>query len=227
MMTDTDKTLSAILAECAAQPNVCALAKHFKSATEMETAIYALIDRVRSHPLVLNTTMVDYSILKSSIVGIIKAPQGAIPQMLALLDGLITGNTTAIEANTGSFVGGALFPLMDEALPGIRCADKSAKATAFEELEPVFADTRKLSKLGTGINAHLLTACAQWKFADKGRYAGPWANIRTKNPILLIGNTYDPVTPLTSAYNTSAIFPGSVVLEQRGYGVCSILFHPF
>jgi len=38
---------------------------------------------------------------------------------------------------------------------------------------------------------------------------------------LLVGNSYDPVTPLVSAMNTSAGFEGSVVLHHNGYGHCS------
>jgi len=43
--------------------------------------------------------------------------------------------------------------------------------------------------------------------------------VKTKNPVLLIGSTYDPVTPIASAHNVSAGFEGSVVLERGGFGV--------
>lgn len=43
--------------------------------------------------------------------------------------------------------------------------------------------------------------------------------VETNHPILFIGNLYDNVTPLESAHNNSAHFPGSVVLQQNSLGV--------
>jgi hypothetical protein len=42
---------------------------------------------------------------------------------------------------------------------------------------------------------------------------------KTSHPILFVNNVYDSITPLESAYNNSAHFPGSVVLTQNAYGV--------
>jgi len=51
--------------------------------------------------------------------------------------------------------------------------------------------------------------------------------VRTKNPVLLVGQTYDPVTPMASARNISAGFEGSVVLEVMGFGVSTDCIFPF
>jgi hypothetical protein len=50
------------------------------------------------------------------------------------------------------------------------------------------------------------------------KYTGPYGG-ETKNPILYINNKADPISPLISARNNAARFPGSVVLEQDSYGV--------
>ena len=60
--------------------------------------------------------------------------------------------------------------------------------------------------------------CAQWPFEAKERYSGDF-NVKTRTPLLFIGNTYDPATPAASARNMSASFEGSGMLERNGYGV--------
>lgn len=55
----------------------------------------------------------------------------------------------------------------------------------------------------------------------KEKYLGN-LTVSTRHPALIIGNTFDPVTPLKSARNTSADLLESVVLQHDGYGHVSI-----
>lgn len=45
--------------------------------------------------------------------------------------------------------------------------------------------------------------CAQWKLPAKERYDGDF-DVGTRNPVLIINNRFDPVTPLASARNQSS-----------------------
>jgi len=62
------------------------------------------------------------------------------------------------------------------------------------------------------------TPCAQWPFEAKGRYQGDF-KVKPKNPVLVVGNTLDNVTPLVSARNVSSGFEGSILLERKAFGV--------
>lgn len=78
------------------------------------------------------------------------------------------------------------------------------------------ANSKWFAHFGLGTSGYL---CAQWPFEAAERYEGSFLGVETKNPILFVGNTYDPVTPLASAHNVSAGFVGSVVLQHDRYGV--------
>ncbi len=63
--------------------------------------------------------------------------------------------------------------------------------------------------------------CATWPAEAASRYTGPW-DAQTANPVLLIGTTADPITPLTSAETVAALLPGSRLLVHDGLGHTSI-----
>ncbi|KAF9474278.1 alpha/beta-hydrolase [Pholiota conissans] len=69
-----------------------------------------------------------------------------------------------------------------------------------------------------------LMSCQGWPISIKQPFRGPFGG-DTSHPILLIGNTLDPVTPLFGAHKASKVFPGSVVLTQGAAGHCSIVAH--
>jgi len=64
--------------------------------------------------------------------------------------------------------------------------------------------------------------CATWKARARWNVKPADITGNTSHPILLIGNTLDPVTPLNNAYVMQKRFPGSEVLTQDSEGHCSI-----
>jgi hypothetical protein len=58
------------------------------------------------------------------------------------------------------------------------------------------------------------------------RYAGPW-NRKFAHPVLVVSSDYDPVTPHTSAQDTTILLnqghetPNAVLLTNSGMGHCS------
>lgn len=66
-----------------------------------------------------------------------------------------------------------------------------------------------------------ITVAPAWRPLPRLRFEKQeWAN--TSHPLLLIGNTRDPATPLANAARVSRdLFPNSVVLQQDSEGHCS------
>ncbi len=59
--------------------------------------------------------------------------------------------------------------------------------------------------------------CATWPVRDRDRYTGPWT-ATTANPVLLVGNRYDPATPYHGAQTVAGLLPGSRLLTLDGWG---------
>jgi pimeloyl-ACP methyl ester carboxylesterase len=60
--------------------------------------------------------------------------------------------------------------------------------------------------------------CAGWpEEYQEDRYAGPFETV-TANPVLVVGNTYDPATPLHGARAVNRLLDGSRLLVLDGWG---------
>jgi pimeloyl-ACP methyl ester carboxylesterase len=63
--------------------------------------------------------------------------------------------------------------------------------------------------------------CAAWPNSDSDRYVGPW-NRMTANPVLVIGNLFDPATRYQGAVTASNLLPNSRLLTVHGWGHTSL-----
>lgn len=63
--------------------------------------------------------------------------------------------------------------------------------------------------------------CAAWPTADSDRYVGPF-NRNTSNPLLVIGNQFDPATRYQGAVIASNLLPSSRLLTVHGWGHTSL-----
>jgi pimeloyl-ACP methyl ester carboxylesterase len=64
--------------------------------------------------------------------------------------------------------------------------------------------------------------CSTWPAQSAHRYSGPW-NRRTANPVLVIGNTFDPATPLRGAMAMAHQLGRARLLIMNGYGHTALL----
>jgi pimeloyl-ACP methyl ester carboxylesterase len=63
--------------------------------------------------------------------------------------------------------------------------------------------------------------CAVWPFEDTGRYLGPF-DARTANPVLVVGNLFDPATPYAGAQAVARLMPRARLLTLHGWGHTSL-----
>ncbi|EFX01232.1 alpha beta hydrolase fold family [Grosmannia clavigera kw1407] len=106
----------------------------------------------------------------------------------------------------------------------ITCADGDDVADTPDSFADYAAELQNISRYAGTAYSHFRRGCIGRQIRPHYRYAAPWPGSlpNTSFPILFIGNTGDNVTPLSSAYRNSAVFPGSVVLVQKSWGHASM-----
>ena len=61
------------------------------------------------------------------------------------------------------------------------------------------------------------SVCDVWPARDADRYTGPW-RATTSNPVLVVGNYYDPSTPYQGAVTASRLLKNARLLSYAGWG---------
>ena len=174
-----------------------------------------------------SSIVVDYTTLKSTISSAMWFPTPNWVGLSQVLVGLFTHNASLYKAGAGIIdnPGSVSFPFPNyagaENMQGTQCSDYGLRTDDLDELAPILNKYLATSSISGDLDSTEDLICARWKMSAKERYTGGFDNINLKHhPMLLVGNSVDPVTPLVAAYNLSAGFPGSVVLQNNGYGVC-------
>ena len=67
----------------------------------------------------------------------------------------------------------------------------------------------------------ITSICAKWPGADADRYVGPF-NKPTANPVLVVGNLFDPATRYEGAVTAHNLLPNSALLTVHGWGHTSL-----
>jgi len=225
----TDQAFSGFFSGCiAAGKGKCALAGLNRTAADLEQAVYDLFDTVKYHPIPLPGvfTVLDYAAIKGYIFDQLYSPN-LWPKLAQLIAVLLINDIAAIEQFVVTEIlqpqnSTTSIPLTAEANTGIRCADNTVRTSNVSDVLPFIDNWYKLSRLAGDQIAVVFMKCLQWKIKPKEIYTGSFVvpnGIKTRKPLLLIGNKFDPVTPVVQAQNVSASFAGSVVLAQNGYGV--------
>jgi pimeloyl-ACP methyl ester carboxylesterase len=107
-----------------------------------------------------------------------------------------------------------------EGFPAVACADSDNPA-GYE----AWWNAGIAADAATGYFGRIWTwasgICASWDRTDSDRYVGPF-NRRTANPVLVVGNQFDPATPYHGAVTVAQLLPASRLLTVHGWGHTSL-----
>lgn len=112
------------------------------------------------------------------------------------------------------------YPNVAEGFPGVACVDtnnpRSYRTYERAGLEAE-AEYGYYGRLWTWASS----PCARWPFKDRDRYEGPFT-AATANPVLVIGNLYDPATRYEGAQTLRSLLPNSALLTVDAPGHTSL-----
>ncbi|KAF5365053.1 hypothetical protein D9758_010999 [Tetrapyrgos nigripes] len=221
---DADKTMQAFYDGChAAGPEACAF--YASSPAEIQANVEAIYASIRAQPVPTfdgddSFGILTYDNLRAIVLAALKNPQPVLfPIMAAAFAELSAGNATGLSQilGDGASESGDFDNMINEI--SIWCSDA----------EPSDLDASQLREYMSNINStfsgmfslQIMTWCTGWRVHPEGRFRGP-VGANTSSPLLVIGNTADPVTPLSAAKKMSASFPGSGLLIQDSPGLLTM-----
>ncbi|KAJ7921954.1 Alpha/Beta hydrolase protein [Mycena leptocephala] len=224
-VTDTDKALQTFFDGCAAAgPDLCAFYK--PTVVEIADRLTALTASIRTQPIPVLTPagygLVDYSLLRLSLLGALYHPFSLFPTLARGLAALENGDGSILYSisqgptfqcdcanNTAS-------PPTDDSTVAIGCGDAIEVTDSIEEATEFYQNAAKTSQFAEFSVGSTRVSCAGWKVYREDRFKGPVAAANTSFPLLL--------TPMRrkQPLKTQAGFPGSVLLTQDGPGHTSL-----
>ncbi|KAK1222468.1 hypothetical protein PQX77_014674 [Marasmius sp. AFHP31] len=230
---DSGKTLRWFFESCLeAGPESCAF--HEDSVEAMESKLNDIYASVIKSPIAVQGSVsngiVDYRYLRLILFNSLYKPFSAWPDLAKGFQNLKEGNATTIWSEVikeappfecDCDLSKYEFEYLSEGLMGYMCNDGDAVPPEFEAAQAHYEASADYSLLGSIFASYRIT-CNGWsKDIPKTQFRGPIAG-NTSFPMLIIGNTADPVTPLEAATNVSLAFPGSVVLTRDSPGHASL-----
>ncbi len=214
----TDQVFNQFLTLCdQAGPDKCALAGHGEPAA---TRVARLFAQVKAAPIPApNASPPDelhYSDLKISSFPAMRDPH-LWPKYAADLNAAVDGDVTALVTAAQESRSPAAY---DEATKSaaISCLDGPASKTV-DDWPTVVGNLDASSVMSGSVQGWWLWApcAANWPASSDDRYTGPW-DTQTKEPILLIGNRYDPNTAYRNAVRSQLLLGNAALLTNQGYG---------
>ncbi|KAJ7472942.1 TAP-like protein-domain-containing protein [Mycena galericulata] len=228
-LIDAEKAWSSFKNGCvAAGPHGCAF--HSPTAAEIQANVDRIYASLRARPIPVRTNtsfgIVDYSTMRRTVFTALYSPYAQFPALAQALADLSRGNGTALFKmrerpgfECGCDPAEFRFESVEEGGAAILCNDGKRISASYEDILEHYRNMSKLSSWAD-VWEPIRLNCLSWPEFPKDHFRGPWV-ANTSFPLLLIGNTADPVTSLWAAKKMSKGFASSVVLTQDSAGHCS------
>jgi pimeloyl-ACP methyl ester carboxylesterase len=113
------------------------------------------------------------------------------------------------------------YPNVVEGFPGVACSDSDNPDSYAAWPRAAAAAEARYGYFGR-IWTWVSSACQPWPGRAADRYTGPWT-ARTSNPVLVVGNFFDPATRYQGAQTVSRLLPNSRLLSYAGWGHTAFL----
>ncbi|KAM0419043.1 hypothetical protein ACHAPT_011982 [Fusarium lateritium] len=227
---DTEKSLMYLFSECIkVGPKTCQLANYAGRRTtvrDLRNAIEDLFQKLTKMPNLppgsgLSKAEYPYggnSILqrlKYLIIEGLSSPAGY-PKVAIMLSHAF--NSRWKKALAVEQVPPSEWNLGVDAFAGIACLDSSFRVQKPEDLYSIYRAHLAESSFGDALAADYM-GCGAWRFqAAETIDTNKLRNVNTSFPVLVINGAYDPVTPLSHAWQVSSRFRESRMLVHEGVG---------
>ncbi|KAJ7760788.1 TAP-like protein-domain-containing protein [Mycena olivaceomarginata] len=218
-LLDTDKALQAFFDGCvAAGPEACAF--HAPTPEAISKNLTTLFKSIQTRPIPVHGPPGDWFCVTLYWPYSLFSPVAALLAALARGDEALPILLPIPTFECPSDPAEHQFDNVADSQVAIICNDGRAVPSGFEEAEKHYQMMAKTSSWGS-ILASVRIMCSGWPDTPKRHFQGPVTG-NTSFPLLIIGNTADPITPLQNAKKMSKAFTGSVVLTQDCPGHTSL-----
>jgi pimeloyl-ACP methyl ester carboxylesterase len=126
----------------------------------------------------------------------------------------------ALRARFGGGLQQEPYPNFIEGGPGVFCSETHNPDNVRAWSRAARAQDRQFPYFGRPWT-WTSSICEPWPGWDRDHYDGPW-NRTTANPVLVVGNTFDPATPYHGAVTVDRLLPRSRLLTLAGWGHTSL-----
>lgn len=227
-----DATLAGFIGTCEARPDICDLTLLDTSRKSVSQQVNELLNSLAAGDDTSFNPPLTWQTIALQLYSALKTPsQWSLAS--TVLYTILTHNETALnsitsllEENTATQTQlTSLFnkdvETFSEIQQAIRCSDVLNRVpNPSADVENISILNNQSSWGGPIIAGTTQIPCAAWPFKAKEQYTGNSSTVvKTKNPILVVNNIFDPITPLVSARQASLEFRGSRLLVQNAYGV--------
>jgi pimeloyl-ACP methyl ester carboxylesterase len=126
----------------------------------------------------------------------------------------------ALRARLGGAFQQEDYPNFIEGFPGVACSETHNPSNVGAWARAARAQDRQFPYFGRPWT-WISSICEPWPGWDRDHYDGPW-NRTTANPVLVVGNLFDPATPYHGAVTVDRLLPRSRLLTLAGWGHTSL-----